>query len=88
MVFGDRNIEHEFQIAGKNIENTEKSEYLGSLLTSDNSCPEEMKSRIDRATGVIASLKHIWNSKKLQVKSKFKLLTTCVLSVLLYAPET
>ena len=88
MVFGDRNIEHELQIAGENIKNVEKFDYLGSLLTWDNNCSEDIKRRIDKATGVMASLKHIWNSKKLQVKNKLKLLTTCVFSVLLYAPET
>jgi hypothetical protein len=36
----------------------------------------------------MASLKHIWNSKKLKIDNKLKLLTTCVFSVLLYASET
>lgn len=36
----------------------------------------------------MASLKHIWNSKKLKTDSKLKVLTTCVFSVLLYASKT
>ena len=36
----------------------------------------------------MSSLKHIWRTKKLKVKSKLKLLKTCVFSVLLYASET
>ncbi|CAF3393888.1 unnamed protein product [Rotaria socialis] len=37
LVFGDRNIEKRVQIAGNIIENVEQFEYLGSLLTWDNS---------------------------------------------------
>ena len=88
MVFGARNIESSIQVAGETIENVEKFEYLGSLLTWDNNCSEEIKRRIGKATGALASLKHIWNSKKLKIENKLKVLTTCVFSVLLYASET
>ena len=88
MVFGDRNIENRIQVAGGTIENVEKFEYLGSLITWDNNCSEEIKRRIGKATGALASLKHIWNSKKLKIENKLKILNTCVFSVLLYASET
>ena len=88
MVFGDRNIESRIHVVGDTIENVEKFEYLGSLLTWDNNCSEEIKRRIGKATGAFASLKHIWNSKKLKIENKLKILTTCVFSVLLYASET
>ena len=88
MVFGGRNIDNSIQVAGNTIENVEKFEYLGSLLTWDNNCSEEIKRRIGKATGAMASLKHIWNSKKLKIENKLRILTTCVFSVLLYASET
>ena len=88
MVFGDRKLGNSVQVAGKTIENVEKFEYLGSLLTWDNNCSEEIKRRIGKATGAMASLKHIWGSKKLSLDNKLKVLTTCVFSVLLYASET
>ena len=88
MVFGDRSIESRIHAAGSMIENVERFEYLGSLLTWDNNCSEEIKRRIGKATGALASLKHIWNSKKLKINNKLKILTTCVFSVLLYAAET
>jgi hypothetical protein len=88
MVFGDRNIDNSIQVAGNTIENVEKFEYLGSLLTWDNNCSEEIKRRIGKATGAMASLRHIWNSKKLKLENKLRILTTCVFSVLLYASET
>ena len=88
MVFGDRNIDNSIQIAGNTIENVEKFEYLGSLLTWDNNCSEEIKMRIGKTTGTMASLRHVWNSKKLKLENKLRILTTCVFSVLLYASET
>ena len=88
MVFGERNVDDRIQVAGETIENVERIEYLGSLLTWDNNCSEEIKRRIGKATGVLASLKHIWNSRKLKTDNKLKVLITCVFSVLLYASET
>ena len=88
MVFGERSIDDRIQVAGETIENVEKFEYLGSLLTWDNNCSEEIKRRIGKATGALASLKHIWSSKKLSSDNKLRVLTTCVFSVLLYASET
>ena len=88
MVFGERSIDDQIQVAGESIENVEKFEYLGSLLTWDNNCSEEIKRRIGKATGALASLQHICNSKKLSIDSKLRVLNTCVFSVLLYASET
>ena len=36
----------------------------------------------------MASLRHVWNCKKLTIQNKFRILTTCVFSVLLYISET
>ena len=36
----------------------------------------------------MASLRHVWNIKKLTIQNKLRILTTCVFSVLLYASET
>ena len=88
MVLGDRKIEQEIQIGGKNVENIDRFEYLGSLITWDNNCSEEIRRRIGKAAGTMASLRHIWNDKKPTMQNKLRILTTCVFSVLLYASET
>ena len=88
MVFGDRKIGQEIQIGDKNIENVDKLEYLGSLITWDNNCSEVIRRQIGKAAGTIASLRHIWNGKKLTVQNKRRILATCAFSVLLYASET
>ena len=88
MVFGERNIEEAALMAGTTIENVDKFEYLGSLITWDNNCSDEIKSRVGKATGAMASLKHIWRGKKLTIQNKLRILRICVFSVLLYASET
>ena len=88
MVFGDRKIEQEIWVGRKNVENVDKFEYLGSLITWDNNCSEEIRRRIGKAAGTMASLRHVWNGKKLTIQNKIRILTTCVFSVLLYASET
>ena len=88
MVFGDRKIEQEIRVGRKNVENVDKFEYLWSLITWDNNCSEEIRRRIGKAAGTMASLRHVWNGKKLTIQNKIRILTTCVFSVLLYASET
>ena len=88
MVFGDRKIEQEIQVGDKNVENVDKFEYLGSLRTWDNNYSEKIRRRIGKVAGAMASLEHVWNSKKLTIQNKLRILTTCVFSVLLYPSET
>jgi len=72
MVFGEKDNNQEVKISGETIEKVNKFEYLGSLLTWHNTCIEEIKRRISKATGVLASLKHIISSGKIKVESKKK----------------
>ena len=88
MVFGDGKIRQEIRVGRKNVENVDKFEYLGSLITWGNNCSEEIRRRIGKAAGTMASLRHVWNGKKLTIQNKIRILTTCVFSVLLYASET
>ena len=88
MVFGARNIEQQIEINNQPVENTEQFEYLGSTITWDNNCSVEIKNRIAKATGALASLKHIWKPSKITVSTKLRILSVCVFSVLLYAAET
>ena len=77
-VFGDGKIEQEIQIGDKDIENVDKLEYLGSLITWDNNYAGELRRRIGKAAGTMASLPHVWvwNSMKLTIQKKLRILTT------------
>ena len=55
MVFGDNKIEQELTIGDKNIEKVDKFEYLGSLITRNNSWSEEIRKRIGKAPVAMAS---------------------------------
>ena len=87
VVFEDRKIGQEIQIGAKNIENVDKFQYLGSLITWYNNCSEEIRRQIGKAVGTMASMRRIWNGKKLTIQNKFRTLTVCVFNVLLYALE-
>ena len=88
VVFDDRKIGQEIQIGGKNIEDVDKFQYLGSLITWDNKCSKETRRQIGRAIGTMTSMRHIWNGKKLTIQNKLRTLIVCVFILLLYALET
>ena len=88
VVFEDRKIGQETQIGGKNIENVDKFQYLGTLIIWDNNCSEETRRQIGKAVGTMAFMRHVWNSKTLTIHNKLRILIECVFSVLLYALET
>ncbi len=56
IVFGDKTIDQQMEINGEKVENVDEFEYLGSLLTWDNSCSKEIRRRINKATGAMASI--------------------------------
>ena len=86
-MFGDRKIEQEIQILGKNIENIGKFEYLRSRIILDNNYSEEIRRRIEKGAGTMASLRHLWNGTKLTMQNTLRIVT-CVFCVFLYASET
>ena len=51
MVFDDRKIEQEIQIGDRNIENVDKFEYLGNIITWNINCSEEIRRRTEKAAG-------------------------------------
>jgi len=70
------------------VENVQEFVYLGSLITWDNDCSKEIKSRIGKANGAMTKLRKTWNRKESSLETELKLLNACVFSVLLYICET
>ena len=85
-MFGRENIEQRLQLGQSEVENVQEFVYLRSLITWDNDCSQEIKSRIGKANGAMTKLRKTWNRKEISLETKLKLL--CVFSVLLYACET
>ena len=88
MVIGKNKDKMEIKINGQEIECVDKFVYLGSLITNDNSCSQEVKRRIAIAGEAFGSLNEIWKSKNVSRRSKMKVFNSCVVSTLLYGCET
>ena len=88
VAFDDRKIGQGIQIGGKNIENVDKFQYLGTLIIWDNNCSQETRRQIGKAVGTMTFMRHVWNNKKLTIQNKLRILIVCVFSVLLYTLET
>lgn len=88
MVFGKEMVEEQMHVDGQEIEVVEEFVYLGSKFTWDCNCSKEIRSRLMKAEIAFAGLKGLWNSKRVGLSTKMKVLRTCVFSTALYACET
>jgi len=61
------------QAEGGEIESVEEFCYLGSVVSRDSSCNEEMKLRIGKANATFGRLSNVWKSKRLKLKFKIRL---------------
>ena len=62
--------------------------YLGSVVTSDGGADEDVKSRIGKARQAFNTLSPVWNSTSISTKTKLRIFTTNVKSVLIYGSQT
>jgi len=61
--------------------------YLGTMVTPKARTAEELKRRIQKAWGVVGTMKSVWRKGELFCKTKGKLFSAFVTSVLLYNAE-
>jgi len=80
---GDVNI----FIEGKQVEQVKKFKYLGSIITDDGRCEEEIKARISNAKDAFSKRKELLTQKMSKAVRK-KIVKTVVWSVALYGAET
>ena len=69
------------QLTGEDIEDVEQFTYLGSVVSRDGGTDRDIKSRIGKATAAFKTLRPIWTSQVISVKTKLR-------KVVLYACET
>ena len=72
------------QLEEEEIIDTDKFVYLGSVVNRDGGTDEDIKSRINKARLAFNTLRPIWNSSALSLKSKVRIFNTNVKAVLLY----
>ena len=70
------------------LEQVDKYQYLGQLITDDGRCEVEIKRRIEIARTNFLKMNEVLTSKRLSMKTKKKLLYCYVMSTLKYAAET
>ena len=75
-------------INGMGIEDIAEFTYLGTKVTRDRESEIEVKVRISQARGAFTSLKSIWKSSSISLKTKVCIFKSNVLSVLLYGAES
>ena len=68
------------QLRGEDIEDVEQFTYLGSVVSRDGRTDRDVKSRIGKATAAFKTLRHIWTSQVISVKTKFRIFNTNVKS--------
>ncbi|KAL9983368.1 hypothetical protein ACROYT_G005527 [Oculina patagonica] len=73
---------------GKIVEEVNEFTYLGSKMTTDGDSEPEIKARLSKAGQAFASLKNIWKSKKITLKTKLRFFKSNVLTTLLYGCES
>lgn len=76
------------QLHGKDLMETDRFVYLGSVVNIDGGADDDVKSRINKARVAFNTLRPIWNSKALSRRSKVRIFNTNVKAVLLYGSET
>jgi hypothetical protein len=61
--------------------------YLGSKVTTDGDCDQDVNTRINKDNQAFAMLRPIWRTTSLSIHTKIKIFKSSVLSVLLYGSE-
>src|SRR5438552_16407080 len=74
-------------LKGNPIKQVENFKYLGTWITNDGKCDEEIKSRIAMAKDTFCKLTNIFLNRNIRLSTKLNVLNTYVYSILLYASE-
>ncbi|XP_058449241.1 uncharacterized protein LOC131429207 [Malaya genurostris] len=77
-----------FTVAGQVVDKVESFQYLGSQTASDGGTKSDIGARITKAWSAFASLRNIWRSNQIRLRSKIRIFNPNVKSVLLYSSET
>ena len=89
-VFRDQNAGriHSMRMDNSHIERVEEFKYLGTILRSQNSIQEEIKSRLKLGNACYYLVQNLLSSSLLSKTLNIKIYRTIILSVVLYGCET
>jgi hypothetical protein len=75
-------------VGGVELNHVENFTYLGGVISQDARCEQDIRRRINLATGIASSLQTVWKERDISLRTKVRVYETMVLSVLLYNAET
>ena len=75
-------------IDGKGIKQVNKFQYLGSLVTEDGMCDQEIKKRIGLAKTAFGNMKKLETNTIIGLQIRIRLMKCFIWSTLLYGRET
>ena len=70
------------------LEEVESFQYLGSIINKTGGTDEDVKACIGKAKQVFAMLKPAWRTSSMSRKTKLRIFSSNVKSILLYEAET
>lgn len=76
------------QINGKALKQVDKYVYLGTIITSDGRCSNEIRARIAKAKSTFNSMKKILTNTNLSITVRKRVLQSYIMPILLYGCET
>ena len=77
-----------FEVIGLDIEVISKFNFLGSVITREGDCGEEVKRRIVLGKTAMGGLNKIWKDKNISQVTKVRLVRAIVFPIATYACET
>ena len=73
---GRRTLAQTIQIMGTDLETAVSFKYLGTKITADGKCSEDVRSRLAMATSSLMNFNSISRNSNISIKSKYRLLKT------------
>ena len=84
---GDERIEASVSVNGQVLEQVERYKYLGSIVTRDARCVEEIKTRINIAKNAFNKIKHLATNRSISLNLRKRFVKSYVWSTLMYGCE-
>jgi len=75
------------ELENEDLEEVEEFTYLGSVMSKSNATVKDITNRLQKAKSSFVQLNKVWRSPNISEKTKIKIYTSNVLSVLLYGAE-
>ena len=88
MAIGPDSVEEPLIIDGNEVESVSKFNFLGSLITKDGGCSQEIRHRLAMARSAMTNMSKIWAGRGITRTTKVRLVQALIFPIALYASET